>query len=162
MQGGHILCRKDRPRKSSALMKFDPYTLVVALDNEGRAEGELYIDDGESFESQKGAFIRRRFKFLSSPSSSASADRENNLSLVSDDLNTAPTKQTTAFAKTMKDVRVEKIVMIGVPKEWVGIKEVKVIEEGEKERRVDFMWKGAEKGRASSAVVRDPGVGMDV
>ena len=160
MQGGHILCRKDRPRKSSALMKFDPYTLVVALDNQGRAEGELYIDDGESFEYQKGAFIHRRFRFLSSPSSSstASANRENNLSLVSDDLNTAPTKQTTAFAKTMKDVRVERIVIIGVPKEWEGIKEVKVIEEGEKERRAGFMWTSAEKGKAAWAVVRDPGV----
>ena len=31
MRGGHIIPRKDRPRRSSALMQYDPYTLVVVL-----------------------------------------------------------------------------------------------------------------------------------
>ena len=39
-------------RRSSALMRHDPYTLVVALDKSGRATGTLYIDDGISFEYQ--------------------------------------------------------------------------------------------------------------
>ncbi|KAL8750297.1 MAG: hypothetical protein Q9199_007155, partial [Rusavskia elegans] len=155
MEGGHILSRKERPRKSSALMKFDPYTLVIALDNTGRAEGELYIDDGESFEYRKGAYIHLRFRF----SSSADENKESsNASLVSEDLNSAPTKQTTAFLKTMKDVRVEKIVIVGALKEWEGQKEVVVTEDGEKERKVAFAWKGGEKGKAAWAVVRDPGV----
>ncbi|KAI4237603.1 MAG: hypothetical protein L6R40_005894 [Gallowayella cf. fulva] len=165
MHGGHILLRKERPRKSSALMKFDPYTLVVALDNSGRATGELYIDDGESFEYQKGAFIHRRFRFSSAPhaaSSSASkqdgGDKETHLSLVSEDLNGAPTKQTVAFVKSMKDVKVEKIIIVGVPKAWAARTEVVVHEDGEKERRVAFLYKGPEKGRAGWAIVRDPGV----
>lgn len=31
MRGGHIIPRKDRHRRSSSLMKFDPYTLVINL-----------------------------------------------------------------------------------------------------------------------------------
>jgi alpha 1,3-glucosidase len=31
-------------------MADDPYTLVVAVDSKGEAEGSLYIDDGHSFE----------------------------------------------------------------------------------------------------------------
>jgi hypothetical protein len=27
----------------------DPYTLIVALDGNGKAKGHIYIDDGQSF-----------------------------------------------------------------------------------------------------------------
>ena len=40
---------KTRYRRSSKLMKSDPYTLVIALDEEGSASGKLYVDDGETF-----------------------------------------------------------------------------------------------------------------
>lgn len=33
-RGGHIIPRKDRPRRSSVLMHSDPYTLYVALDKD--------------------------------------------------------------------------------------------------------------------------------
>ncbi|KAL8686931.1 MAG: hypothetical protein Q9224_005298, partial [Gallowayella concinna] len=135
IQGGHILSRKERPRKSSALMKFDPYTLVIALDNAGTATGDLYIDDGESFEYQKGAFIHRRFRFLSAPSDASGESGQSHVSLVSEDLNASPSKATAAFVKTMKDVRVEKMIIVGVSKEWKDQKEVVVKEEGEKDRR---------------------------
>ena len=36
---------------------------VVALNSTYEAEGDLYIDDGKSYEFEKGAFIHRRFKF---------------------------------------------------------------------------------------------------
>ena len=49
-RGGTIIPKKERVRRSSALMRHDPYTLVVALDKSGRATGTLYIDDGISFE----------------------------------------------------------------------------------------------------------------
>ena len=45
-RGGTIIPKKERVRRSSALMRHDPYTLVVALDRAGRATGTLYIDDG--------------------------------------------------------------------------------------------------------------------
>ena len=40
MQGGHIFPRKDRPRRSSGLMRFDPYTLVIVLGKVGMAKGD--------------------------------------------------------------------------------------------------------------------------
>jgi alpha 1,3-glucosidase len=48
-RGGSILPRKLRLRRSSMLMKNDPYTLYVALDSHGMATGGLHMDDEESF-----------------------------------------------------------------------------------------------------------------
>ncbi|XP_023512658.1 probable glucan 1,3-alpha-glucosidase [Cucurbita pepo subsp. pepo] len=62
-KAGTILPRKDRFRRSSTQMVDDPYTLVVALNSSQAAEGELYIDDGKSFEFKQGAYIHRRFVF---------------------------------------------------------------------------------------------------
>ena len=48
-RGGSIIPRKLRLRRSTMLMKSDPYTLYVALDNAMQARGELYMDDEETF-----------------------------------------------------------------------------------------------------------------
>ncbi|EGZ24905.1 hypothetical protein PHYSODRAFT_350021 [Phytophthora sojae] len=47
-RGGTILPRKQRVRRSSELMRDDPLTLVVALDQHFKARGELYVDDERS------------------------------------------------------------------------------------------------------------------
>jgi alpha 1,3-glucosidase len=57
IKSGSITPRKDRYRRSSKLMRFDPYTLVIALDSNGEAHGNLYIDDGETFDYQHGEFV---------------------------------------------------------------------------------------------------------
>jgi alpha 1,3-glucosidase len=44
-------------------MKYDPYTLVVTVDRQGRAKGELYVDDGESYEYKNGKYILQQFTF---------------------------------------------------------------------------------------------------
>ncbi|KAK9096126.1 hypothetical protein Sjap_021623 [Stephania japonica] len=62
-KAGTIIPRKDRFRRSSTQMVNDPYTLVIALDSSLEAEGELYVDDGKSFEFGQGAYIHRRFSF---------------------------------------------------------------------------------------------------
>ncbi|KAH3903368.1 related to Glucosidase 2 subunit alpha [Saccharomycodes ludwigii] len=49
IEGGNIIFRKDRYRRSSKLMVNDPYTLLVAPDIDGNAYGDLYVDDGETF-----------------------------------------------------------------------------------------------------------------
>jgi alpha 1,3-glucosidase len=36
---------------------------VIALNSSNAAEGELYVDDGKSYDYQQGAFIHRRFVF---------------------------------------------------------------------------------------------------
>ncbi|KAJ0393755.1 hypothetical protein P43SY_003584 [Pythium insidiosum] len=62
-RGGTIVPRKLRVRRSSALMRHDPVTLVVALDAERRATGELYVDDEESLAFEvDGAFTTVRLE----------------------------------------------------------------------------------------------------
>ncbi|KAJ8618783.1 hypothetical protein MRB53_014969 [Persea americana] len=62
-KAGTIVPRKDRFRRGSTQMVNDPYTLVIALNGSLAAEGELYIDDGKSYDFKKGAYIHRRFVF---------------------------------------------------------------------------------------------------
>lgn len=63
-RGGSIICRKNRVRRSSSCMEEDPYTLYVALDSLGKAEGELYIDDGHTFKHEtEKQFIHRQLSF---------------------------------------------------------------------------------------------------
>lgn len=70
---------------------------IVALNSTYEAEGELYIDDGKSYEFQHGAFIHRRFKFSKGKLTS---------------INLAPT---TADPKKFKTpCLVERIVILGV------------------------------------------------
>ncbi|XP_027151345.1 probable glucan 1,3-alpha-glucosidase [Coffea eugenioides] len=72
-RAGTIIPRKDRFRRSSTQMGTDPYTLVIALNSSKEAEGELYIDDGKSFEFENGAYIHRRFKFSNGKLTSSNA-----------------------------------------------------------------------------------------
>lgn len=48
-RGGSVIPRKLRLRRSSAVMKKDPYTLYIALDKDEKAVGSLYMDDEETF-----------------------------------------------------------------------------------------------------------------
>lgn len=150
MRGGHIIPRRDRPRRSSGLMKYDPLTLVVVLGNSGDAEGTLYLDDGESFDYEQGAYLHRQFKYVGSTST-----------LTSEDLAT-PGKKTKEYLKTMEKVRVEKIIIVGAPASWKGKTEVEVSEEqGGKSvaaRKVTLDFHEKADGKAAWAVVRDPAV----
>jgi alpha 1,3-glucosidase len=61
---GTVLPRKMRLRRSSKLMHFDPFTLVVAPDHRGAAKGTLYLDDEFSLAHEtEGAFAYRAFTF---------------------------------------------------------------------------------------------------
>lgn len=72
IRGGTVFARKDIARRSSTAMKYDPFTIIVALNSDGEAHGNLYIDDGDSFEYQKSmAFAKIQF--------SARFDEENKL-----------------------------------------------------------------------------------
>lgn len=62
IRGGHIFARKDRYRRSSKLMRYDPYTLVVAV-HEGKAKGSLYIDDGETTNYKNGEYLEIDFEY---------------------------------------------------------------------------------------------------
>ncbi|XP_055910340.1 neutral alpha-glucosidase AB-like [Eupeodes corollae] len=62
-RGGTIIPKKENIRRTSTLMKDDPYTLVVCLDKNGSSKGTLYIDDEKSYEYRKGKYIYEQFEF---------------------------------------------------------------------------------------------------
>jgi len=53
IKGGEIITKKMRIRRSVQKMKNDPFTIIIALDLENKAEGIIYFDDEESLEYQK-------------------------------------------------------------------------------------------------------------
>lgn len=146
MQGGHVIPRKDRPRKSSGLMKWDPYTLVVVLNRKGEAEGTLYVDDGETFDYESGANIHRKFSMRSSI-------------LQSDDIGTKGSK-TKAYHKTTESLKIEKIIVVNAPQEWQSVPTVPVTQDSQKEFEAELIYHAAVADKASWAVIRGPGIGI--
>lgn len=147
MQGGHVIPRKDRPRRSSGLMKWDPYTLVVVLDENGSAEGTIYVDDGESYAFEKGAYIHRQFTFVKS-------------AFISEDIGIKGSK-TDQYLKTMANVHVERIVVVGAPAEWEHKTTVTVIQDDSKvATQAPLHFTRGEDGKATYAVVKNPNVGI--
>lgn len=63
LRGGSIIPRKERARRSTAQMTADPFTLWIALNETGSAQGDLYVDDGHSFAYQRGSYLHRHFAF---------------------------------------------------------------------------------------------------
>ncbi|OJJ48506.1 hypothetical protein ASPZODRAFT_140796 [Penicilliopsis zonata CBS 506.65] len=147
MQGGHIIPRRDRPRRSSGLMKWDPYTLVIVLDKNGEADGSLYVDDGETFDFERGGYIFRRFRF-----------GEN--TLTSEDIGTTGPK-TAGYLKTMAGVHVEKIVVVNAPSTWHDRTSVTVMEDGAKSATTASLQYFAQPaGKAAYAIVKNPDVAI--
>eukprot|EP01125_Pyxidicula_operculata_P013284 TRINITY_DN4392_c0_g2_i1.p1 TRINITY_DN4392_c0_g2~~TRINITY_DN4392_c0_g2_i1.p1 ORF type:complete len:954 (-),score=179.46 TRINITY_DN4392_c0_g2_i1:35-2896(-) len=99
-RGGSIIPRKTRIRRSSAQMKNDPFTLIIALDKkESYAYGEIYIDDGDSFEYKQGSYVYRKIEYVKDTN-------DNNKSVI----------KTSALGngKMYTRTKVERIVVVGV------------------------------------------------
>jgi alpha 1,3-glucosidase len=119
------------------------------------AEGDLYVDDGDSFEFQDGQYIHRRFVFDGAAKSLTSVDFEGR-----DATATAAVKEG-KWMQRMRAVGVDKIVVVGAPASWAGKKSVTVESEGKTwEAKVEFTPAG--QGRAAFAVVRKVGVRIGV
>lgn len=118
MRGGHIFPRRDIPRRSSAMMRFDDYTLVVTASKAGSAEGELYTDDGDSFDYEDGQYIHRKFSLSGNTLTSIDAEGRD----------TKPIKAG-QWLQAMEQVHVDKIIIVGVSSAW-NVKEVQVESEG--------------------------------
>ncbi|KAG0052953.1 hypothetical protein BGZ83_001879 [Gryganskiella cystojenkinii] len=100
-RAGTIIPRRERPRRSSKAMENDPFTLVIALDSKGEAKGKIYLDDGESFDYEKGDYILREFKV-------------SNGVLSSRDLKAAEVQgKNSEFIKRTGALRVERLVILG-------------------------------------------------
>lgn len=98
-RGGSIIPRRERPRRSTAAMARDPFTLVVSLDHNGTAEGSLYLDDGRSYAFIRGLYLHRRFSFQDNTLSNRKLQQE------------GVPEQT-----LQSDLQVERIVVLGLPK----------------------------------------------
>jgi alpha 1,3-glucosidase len=142
-------------------MKRDPLTLRVALSKAGIARGELYLDDGESYNHMKGQFVWREFV--------AEKTTKKTLHLSSRDLGAAKPNEAVDgvalqtydpandYAKSIAEVRVEKIVIVGLSAKPSSVKI-----RGGKElvwEYVSGVASGDKKeGVASLLVIRDPKV----
>ncbi|KAI0460916.1 hypothetical protein LJB42_001452 [Komagataella kurtzmanii] len=104
-RGGSIITQKLRYRRSSQLMKHDPYTLMVFLDSEGIAKGKLYIDDGTSFNYRLGHFLEISFQY------------SNNI--LSSELKANIARK---FQDSLDDVLVERVIIIGLPDDFTSVK----------------------------------------
>lgn len=89
--GGTITAEKHRIRRSASLMKYDPITIVVALDAGWRAEGDYYGDDEESL---NGEYILTKLHF-------AENTLKNEIKMQSDERSSIP------------ELEVERIVIMG-------------------------------------------------
>jgi len=56
IRGGTIVPTRERARRSTASMANDPYTLHIAVDAQGGAAGELYMDDGDTDAHSQGQY----------------------------------------------------------------------------------------------------------
>ncbi|KAM9251658.1 neutral alpha-glucosidase AB [Cariama cristata] len=74
-RGGTVVPRQERVRRSTECMRGDPFTLYVALSPQGTAEGDLFLDDGQSFDYEtKARYLHRQFTFTGNTLTASSAD----------------------------------------------------------------------------------------
>ncbi|KAK2464434.1 hypothetical protein APHAL10511_003582 [Amanita phalloides] len=131
IRGGSIVPTRERPRKASSFMKYDPFTLRVALDKDGKARGELYLDDGVSYNYQQGEFVWREFVAEQQPKKQKNgpllkvSNRDLGSANLSESVQNIAVSQydpENAYAKDMADVHVEKIVIVGLSKKPTSVK----------------------------------------
>lgn len=136
-KAGTIVPRRERLRRSSTQMANDPYTLVIALNSSQAAEGELYIDDGKSYDYEKGAYIHRKFIFSNGKLTSSSV------------------KPTNLGDKYSSNLVIERLIMLGLKP---GLKKA-VIEPGNREATIELGPLTLHPGASQVAlVVRKPNV----
>ncbi|GMI98099.1 glucosidase 2 alpha, PRIORITY IN SWEET LIFE 5, RADIAL SWELLING 3 [Hibiscus trionum] len=137
-RAGTIVPRKDRLRRSSTQMMHDPFTLVIALNSSQEAEGELYLDDGKSFDFKHGAYIHRRFVF-------------SNGHLTSSNM----ASSTLGNSKFSSDCVIERIILLG----YTPGAKTALIEPGNQKAEIELgpLRFGGQHGGAA-VTIRKPGV----
>lgn len=139
-------------------MKHDPFTLRVALDTAGNARGELYLDDGETYANERGDMVWRGLV-----AETKGKGRGRTVRIASVDLaagggtGVSVYDPRNEFARSVGEVRVEKMVMVGL-----GTKPVSVVLESGRELEWEYTTGvGSEKeGQPGVLVVKDPAVGV--
>jgi alpha 1,3-glucosidase len=141
-------------------MKHDPFTLRVALAKNSSARGELYLDDGVTFEHKDGALVWR--EFVAEKSGKGVTLRSHDLASAKPfaaDLATYDPRN--AYADSIKNVRVEKIIVLGLASKPSKV----ALADG-----TELAWEFAEgvasnskkEGTASVLTIKDPKVRVAV
>lgn len=131
-RGGSIVSLRERVRRASSLTLQDPFTLIVALSVNGTASGNLYLDDGESYEYRKGKYVA--------------------LDLVYE--NGALSSKFAGPGRFATESWLEKVVILGVPHNSYSKATVQSASRGKKS--ADVLYSGDSK----SLTVRKPKVNM--
>lgn len=163
IRGGSIVPTRERPRRSSALMRNDPFTLRVALSSDGSATGEVYLDDGEGYGYTNGEFVWRQF---GAETKKGGWGKGEELKIWSKDRarqggsnDVVVYNPANAFAKSVSGVRVERVIVVGV-----GSRPTVVSVNGGS--TVEWEWQGGigygatTESKAGVLVIRDPAVGI--
>lgn len=120
IRGGSIVPTRERPRRSSGLMRKDPFTLRVALDVDGAANGKVYLDEGEGYGHTDGEFVWREFGAETKKGGSRKSKNKelrlwNSNGWKQDGSNdVALYDPSNAFAQTISGVRVERVIILGI------------------------------------------------
>lgn len=128
LRGGHIVTRRDLVRRAAPLMWKDPLTLVVALDKDGKSVGTVYLDDGESFNHERGQFLYKRFSFDHDSSGGFSLSSSDavpqTLTSTHDSLRSilAQYKPQNDWTKKISSVTIDKVIILGLPKQPACVK----------------------------------------
>lgn len=156
IRGGSILPTRERPRRSSPLMRKDPFTLRVALDNHFGARGELYLDDGITFANEQGNYVWREFVAEKGKGKTVRISSRDKAAAQGALVSYNPKNE---YAKSIDGVRVEKIVVLGL----VG-KPTSVTLGNGKVLEWEFVPGVAaaetKEGKASVLVIKDPRVNV--
>ncbi|KAI9307319.1 glycosyl hydrolases family 31-domain-containing protein [Cunninghamella echinulata] len=139
-RGGHIIPRRERIRRSSAAMKLDPFTLVIALDKKSISEGTLYLDDGETYAFQTGSFAHTQFKYFRNTLTCSSLHYDNTSSAAK------------SFAKSMDKVHIERVIVLGINKKPNTVK----VTNGNDVKQISFEY----DQQKQSLLIRNPGTSV--
>lgn len=162
IRGGSVVPTRERPRRSSAVMRRDPITLRVALDNSGSARGELYLDDGVTFNHQQGQIVWREFTSQKSGKGVKISSRDltnKHLASAVDSVALTTYNPTNEYAESIAAVRVERVIVLGLATKPSSVKT-----SAGKELQFEYtsgVSSGEKKeGKASQLVVKDPAVSI--
>ena len=101
-------------------MRKDPFTLRVALDVDGAANGKVYLDEGEGYGHTDGEFVWREFGAETKKGGSRKSKNKelrlwNSNGWKQDGSNdVALYDPSNAFAQTISGVRVERVIILGI------------------------------------------------
>lgn len=130
-RGGSIVTRKDRPRRSSKIMRDDPFTIYVMLDSDNSARGTLYLDDYETFDYKQKKYVYLNLNFKGKTLTSTPIDKTD-----------YPTKEW-----------VERVIILGAPS---GIKNAKLTSKSLGSVNLEISYSNDDR----ALVIRKPGVSI--